>query len=49
VMTGVGKLIEVQATAEGNPFDRDQLDRMLDTAAAGIDRLIEHQEKARAT
>ena len=49
VMTGVGKLIEVRATAEGNPFDRDQLDRMLDTAAAGIDRLIEHQEKARAT
>ncbi|CAN5392609.1 ribonuclease PH [soil metagenome] len=49
VMTGAGKLIEVQGTAEGNPFDRDQLDRMLDTAAAGIDRLIEHQEKARAT
>ncbi|MGI8822024.1 MAG: ribonuclease PH [Acidimicrobiia bacterium] len=49
VMTGAGKLIEVQGTAEGNPFDRDQLDRMLDAAAAGIDRLIEHQEKARAT
>ncbi|HZK48052.1 MAG TPA: ribonuclease PH [Thermoleophilia bacterium] len=36
VMTGSGRLIEVQATAEKVPFDREGLDRLLDLAAAGI-------------
>ena len=48
VMTGEGKLVEVQATAEGEPFGRDQLDHMLDLAAAGIAELVEEQRKARA-
>ena len=39
VMTGDGRLIEVQATAERAPFDRDQLDALLDLAAAGIERI----------
>ncbi|MEI6448850.1 MAG: ribonuclease PH [Actinomycetes bacterium] len=35
VMTGAGKLVEVQATAEGEPYARETLDEMLDLAAAG--------------
>jgi ribonuclease PH len=37
VMAGDGRLIEVQATAERAPLDRDQLDELLDLAAAGIE------------
>ena len=48
VMTGSGKIIEVQGTAEGDPFDRDQLDRMLDLAAKGISELVGEQRSARA-
>lgn len=39
VMTSDGKLIEVQCTAEGEPFTRPSLDRMLDLASAGISAL----------
>ena len=39
VMTGDGRLVEVQATAERVPFDREQLDELLDLAAAGIEEL----------
>ena len=45
VMTGSGHLIEVQGTAEGHPFDRAQLDRMLDLAAEGIGRLVAMQRQ----
>ncbi|HSF85317.1 MAG TPA: ribonuclease PH [Acidimicrobiia bacterium] len=48
VMTGSGRLVEVQGTAEGTPYTREQLDRMLDSAAAGIGRLVEHQTTSRA-
>src|SRR6187397_2236844 len=37
VMTADGRLVEVQATAEQVPFDRDDLDAMIDLAAAGIE------------
>ena len=47
VMTGSGKIVEVQGTAEGEPFDRDQLDRMLDLAAKGISELVADQRAAR--
>lgn len=47
VMTGDGDLIEVQGTAEGDPFSRDLLDRMLDYAASGIDRLVAIQNGER--
>ncbi len=47
VMTGDGRLVEVQGTAEGHPYSRKQLDRMLDAAAAGIDQLVDHQRAAR--
>ena len=43
VMTGAGRLIEVQATAERVPFDRQALDQLLDLAAAGIHRITDEQ------
>jgi ribonuclease PH len=43
VMTGTGKLIEVQATAEGEPFDRSTLDDLLGLAAAGVDQITRAQ------
>ncbi len=46
VMTGDGRLVEVQATAERVPFDRERLDSLLDLAAAGIDELAMHQQDA---
>jgi ribonuclease PH len=46
VMTGDGRLVEVQATAERVPFGRDELDRMLELAAKGIDRIAAAQEEA---
>jgi len=48
VMTGEGQLVEVQGTAEGAPFGRDQLDAMLDLAAKGIAELTEIQRVALA-
>lgn len=48
VMTGDGNLIEVQGTAEGEPYTREQLDTMLDYAAVGIEALIGIQNEARA-
>lgn len=46
VMTGSGGLVEVQGTAEGEPFSRAQLDRLLDLAGAGIDELVAAQRMA---
>ena len=46
VMTGDGRLIEVQATAERDPFSRETLDELLALAEAGIGRISAEQEKA---
>ena len=46
VMTGSGALVEVQGTAEGEPFSRTQLNELVDLAAAGIGRLVEIQKRA---
>ena len=46
VMTGGGRLVEVQATAERAPFDRDGLNELLDVGAAGIARIGEAQRAA---
>jgi ribonuclease PH len=46
VMTGSGKIVEVQATAEGQTFTRTELDGMLDLAEAGISELGGLQVKA---
>jgi ribonuclease PH len=48
VMTGSGKFIEVQGTAEGDPFDRDQLEQLLDLATGGIVTLVGEQDAARS-
>lgn len=46
VMTGEGKFVEVQGTAEGPPFDRGDMDTLLDLAGAGIRQLFEIQKRA---
>jgi len=48
VMTGDGGIIEVQGTAEGEPFSRELLDTMLDYATAGIESLVAMQNEVRA-
>ena len=45
VMTGGGKFIEVQGTAEGEPFDGEQLQKLLALAKKGIGQLIDIQKK----
>jgi ribonuclease PH len=45
VMTGGGAFVEVQGTAEERPFTRPQLDALLELAARGIARLLEHQRE----
>ena len=46
VLTGEGKLVEVQATAEGEPYARETLDEMLELAAAGAAALAAAQAAA---
>jgi ribonuclease PH len=46
VMTESGKLIEVQGTAEGAPFERTDLNQLLDLAAIGIRHLCQLQRQA---
>ena len=46
VMTGSGKFVEVQGTAEGEPFDRALLEQLLDLAADGCARLTALQRAA---
>jgi ribonuclease PH len=48
VCTGDGRFVEVQGTAEGEPFDRSRLDAMLDLAARGCADLTELQQQALA-
>ncbi len=45
VATGAGTLVEVQGTAEGKPFTRAELDRLMDLAMSGIDRLLAEQRR----
>jgi ribonuclease PH len=49
VCTGDGRFVEVQGTAEGEPFDRGLLDRLLDLAVAGCAQLTDLQQQALAT
>jgi ribonuclease PH len=48
VMTGEGELVEVQATAERDPFSRELLDELLDLATGGIEVLTAAQAAAAA-
>ncbi len=47
-MTGDGLLIEIQGTAEGAPFSRENLAQMLDLGQQGIERLVQQQKTALA-
>jgi ribonuclease PH len=46
VMTGAGRFVEVQGTAEGEPFARAELDQLLALAAGGIAELVAQQRRA---
>lgn len=48
VMTGEGKFIEIQGTAEHGPFDRTELNTLLDLAAKGNKELQKYQREALA-
>jgi len=49
VMTASGGLVEVQGTAEGLPFSRQQMNELLDLASAGIGEIIQLQQQALAS
>jgi ribonuclease PH len=46
VMTGSGGIVELQGTAEGAPFSREELDAMVELAARGIAELVAAQREA---
>jgi ribonuclease PH len=46
VMTGAGRFVEVQGTAEGAPFARADMDALLELAARGVAELVAHQRRA---
>ena len=48
IMTGSGGIVELQGTAEGEPFTREQLEQLTDLATAGIARLVTEQKTALA-
>jgi ribonuclease PH len=49
VCTAAGEFVEVQGTAEGAPFRRDELDALLDLAVAGCAQLAKYQQEALAS
>jgi ribonuclease PH len=44
VMTGSGELVEIQATGEGRPFRPDEMQKLIDLARAGIQKLLAVQQ-----
>ncbi len=46
VMTGAGHFVEVQGTAEGEAFNRSEMNALLDLAQSGIAQLVQHQRSA---
>ena len=48
VMTGAGRFVELQGTAEGEPFSRAEVDALLALGEQGITELIAHQRRALA-
>ena len=49
VMTAGGRFVEVQGTAEGMPFTREELDSFIDLAVQGIQELVAHQKRMLGT
>ena len=48
IMTGKGGIVEVQGTAEGEPFSREQMNVLMDLAQMGIRQLVAEQQSALA-
>ncbi|MEP2029743.1 MAG: ribonuclease PH [Paracoccaceae bacterium] len=48
IMTGSGRLIEVQMSAEGSTYSRDQMNHLMDLAEKGVSELVELQRSATA-
>jgi len=48
IMTGSGGIVEIQGTAEGEPFSRAQMNQLVDMAEAGITELIARQKQVLA-
>ena len=48
IMTGSAGLVEIQGTAEGEPFTRAQMNQLMDLAETGISQLIAHQKEVAA-
>lgn len=48
VMTGSDKFVEIQGTAQGRTFDRDQFDGLLNLVKTGIESILAAQNKALA-
>ena len=48
IMTGSGGIVEVQGTAEGEPFSREQMNVLMDLAQMGIRQLVAEQQRALA-
>jgi len=46
VLTGNGRIIEIQSTAEDTPFSKDEFDSLLKLAEKGIGELVRHQKAA---
>ena len=46
VMTGSGGIVEIQGTAEGAPFTRDEFSKLMDLASDGISKLVEIQNES---
>ena len=44
MLTGRGGIVEIQGTAEGEPFSRDELDALMKLAEKGIGELVAHQK-----
>ncbi|MER3558871.1 MAG: ribonuclease PH, partial [Armatimonadota bacterium] len=49
VMTHQGRYVEVQGTAEGAPFSRERLNRLLDLAQLGLNEIFKVQEQVLAS
>jgi hypothetical protein len=45
VRTGDGRFVEIQGTAETEPFDRDMMNLMIEAASIGVDRLVAIQRE----
>ena len=48
IMTGSGKLIEIQMSAEGSTYSRDQMNQLMNLAEKGVAELVEKQKAATA-